>query len=43
MPVVYDTAKYEQLKATIDAAPKAVPALAQLIVENRKRFAAKSK
>lgn len=43
MPVVSDTAKYEQLKATLEHPAKPVPALARLIVENRKRFTTTSK
>lgn len=43
MPVVCDTAKFEQLKATMESTPQPVPALTQLIRESRKRFSTTSK
>lgn len=43
MPVVCDTAKYEQLKATLEHPAKSVPALTNLIRENRMRFVTVSK
>jgi hypothetical protein len=38
MPVVCDTAKFEQLKATMETPAKPVPTLMSLIRENRKLF-----
>ncbi|MEJ1117100.1 hypothetical protein V9K92_01235 [Phyllobacterium sp. CCNWLW109] len=38
MPVVCDTAKYEQLKAEMEIPAKPVVALLNLIQENRARF-----
>lgn len=43
MPVVCDTVKFEQLKATMESPAKPVPALMNLIRENTKRFATTSR
>ncbi|WP_170976304.1 hypothetical protein [Rhizobium sp. FKL33] len=43
MPVVYDTAKFEQLKAKMEKPATSVPALAKLIRESRAQFVTRSK
>lgn len=43
MPVVFDTAKFEELRATMEAPAKAVPELTSLIRESRKNFVTVSK